>query len=155
MNWLLIRMPALLFPRHHSFFLPTPSSDSQGISGPSELSGGQFCPRDPPFLGSISPAILPSDTGLPVLWLACEVKWKSVSRVRLFVTPRTIACQPLWSHGILQARILEWAAFPSPGDLSNPGSESRSPTLQADSLHHQGAPMTRSGENWLLLLQDR
>ena len=97
MNWLLIRMPALLLPRHHSFFLPTPSSDSQGISGPSELSGGQFCPRDPPFLGSISPAILPSDTGLPELWLACEVKWKSVSRVRLFVTPRTIACQPPWS----------------------------------------------------------
>ena len=26
-------------------------------------------------------------------------------------------------HGILQARILEWAAFPSPGDLPNPGIE--------------------------------
>ena len=24
-------------------------------------------------------------------------------------------------HGILQARILEWVAFPSPGDLPNPG----------------------------------
>jgi len=37
-------------------------------------------------------------------------------------------------HGILQARILEWVAFPSPGDLHNPGIEPRSPTLQADSL---------------------
>ena len=24
-------------------------------------------------------------------------------------------------HGILQARILEWEPFPSPGDLPNPG----------------------------------
>ena len=37
-------------------------------------------------------------------------------------------------HGILQARILEWVAFPSPGDLPNPGTESRSSALQADSL---------------------
>ena len=36
--------------------------------------------------------------------------------------------------GIIQARILEWVAFPSPGDLPNPGIEPRSPTLQADSL---------------------
>ena len=26
-------------------------------------------------------------------------------------------------HGILQAGILEWVAFPSPGDLPNPGIE--------------------------------
>ena len=37
-------------------------------------------------------------------------------------------------HGVLQARILEWVTFPSPGDLPNPGIELRSPTLQADSL---------------------
>ena len=37
-------------------------------------------------------------------------------------------------HGILQARILEWAAFPSPGDLPNPGIKPRSSSLQADSL---------------------
>ena len=41
-------------------------------------------------------------------------------------------------HGILQARILEWVAFPpSPADLPNPGIEPRSPTLQADSLPAQ------------------
>ena len=45
-------------------------------------------------------------------------------------------CSPPGSsvHGILQARILEWVAFPSPGDPSNPGIEPRSPALQADSL---------------------
>jgi len=37
-------------------------------------------------------------------------------------------------HGILQARILEWTAFPSPEDLPNPGIEPWSPALQADSL---------------------
>ena len=42
-------------------------------------------------------------------------------------------------HGILQARRLEWVAFPSPGDLPNPGIEARSPTMQVD---HQGNPMS-------------
>ena len=37
-------------------------------------------------------------------------------------------------HGILQARILEWVTFPSPGDLPDPGIKPGSPALQADSL---------------------
>ena len=37
-------------------------------------------------------------------------------------------------HGILQARILEWVAFPSPEDLLNPGIEPGLPSLQVDSL---------------------
>ena len=37
-------------------------------------------------------------------------------------------------HGFLQARILEWVAVPFSGDLPNPGTEPRSPTLQVDSL---------------------
>ena len=37
-------------------------------------------------------------------------------------------------HGILQARILEWAAIPFPRDLPDPGIEPGSPALQADSL---------------------
>ena len=35
---------------------------------------------------------------------------------------------------ILQARTLEWVAMPSSRDLPNPGTEPRSPALQADSL---------------------
>ena len=35
-------------------------------------------------------------------------------------------------HGSLQARILEWVPFPSPGDLPDPGIEPGSPALQAD-----------------------
>ena len=37
-------------------------------------------------------------------------------------------------HGILQARILEWVTFLSPGDLPDLGIEPGSPALQADSL---------------------
>ena len=45
-------------------------------------------------------------------------------------------CSPPGSsvHGVLQARILEWVANLSPGDLPNSGIEPRSPALQADSL---------------------
>ena len=47
-----------------------------------------------------------------------------------------MACSPPGSyvHRILQARILEWVAIPSPGELLDPGTESSSPVLQADSL---------------------
>ena len=40
-------------------------------------------------------------------------------------------CSPPGSsvHGLLQVRILEWAALPSPGDLLGPGIELRSPAL--------------------------
>ena len=41
-------------------------------------------------------------------------------------------------HGILQARILEWVLFLSPGGLPNPGIEPRSPTLQAYYLFNLG-----------------
>ena len=42
--------------------------------------------------------------------------------IRLCATLRTIARQaPV--HGILQARILEWVACPSPGDLPHPGTK--------------------------------
>ena len=39
---------------------------------------------------------------------------------------------PWTVHGILQARILKWIAFPFSTDLPNPGIEPRCPTLQAD-----------------------
>ena len=38
------------------------------------------------------------------------------------------------AHGTFQARILEWVAFSSPGDLFNPEINPGSPALQADSL---------------------
>ena len=58
------------------------------------------------------------------------------SRVRL-CDPLDYSPQGSSVRGILQARILEWAAFPSPGDLPNPGIEPRSPAL-ADSIAPPG-----------------
>ena len=58
-----------------------------------------------------------------------RVKFKWLSRVLTLCDPMDYTI-----HGILQARILEWVAFPSPEDLPNPGVEPRSPTLQVDSL---------------------
>ena len=57
-------------------------------------------------------------------------------------------------HGILQAKVLEWVAFPSPEDLLNPRTEPRSPILQADSLpiEPQGKPKN-IGMGSLSLLQ--
>ena len=42
-----------------------------------------------------------------------------------------MGCSPPGSsvHDILQARILEWVAIPSPGDLPDPGIEPASPEL--------------------------
>ena len=58
-------------------------------------------------------------------------------------------CDPMdcTVHGILQARRLEWVAFPLSRDLSDPGTKPRSPALQADSLpaESQGKP---SNKGW-------
>ena len=45
-------------------------------------------------------------------------------------------CNPMdyTVHGVLQVRILEWAAFPFSGGSSQPDLEPRSPTLLVDSL---------------------
>ena len=65
-------------------------------------------------------------------------------------------CSPPGSfvHGILQARIQEWVAFPFSRVFSNPGIEPSSPTLQADSwpAEPQGKPK-KSGVGSLSLLQ--
>ena len=58
---------------------------------------------------------------LPVTIVAAV---QSLSRVHLFATPWTVACQALLSVGFfLQARILEWLPCPPSGDLSDPETE--------------------------------
>ena len=58
---------------------------------------------------------------------------KSLSRVRLFVTPWTVAYQAPLSMEF--SRQEYWSGLPCPpGDLPDPGVEPRSPALQADAL---------------------
>ena len=66
--------------------------------------------------------------------LPSEVKVKSLSRVRLFATLWTVACQAPLSMGFSRQEYWSGLPFPSPGDLPNPGIELRSPALQADAL---------------------
>ena len=58
-----------------------------------------------------------------------KVKVKSLSRVRLFVTPWTVAYQASPSMGFSREEYWSGVPFPSPGDLPEPGIEPRSPTL--------------------------
>ena len=59
---------------------------------------------------------------------------KSLSRVRLFATPWTVAYQAPLSMGFSRQEYWSGLPFPSPGDLPDPGIEPTSPTLRADAL---------------------
>ena len=59
---------------------------------------------------------------------------KSLSHVRLFATPWTVARQAPLSMGFSRQEYWSGLPFSSPGDLPEPGIEPRSPTLQADTL---------------------
>ena len=61
-----------------------------------------------------------------------KVKMKSLSHVRLFATPWTVDYQAPPSMEFSRQECWSGLPFPSPGDLSNPGIEPRSPALQAD-----------------------
>ena len=61
-------------------------------------------------------------------------KVKSLSCVRLFATPWTVAYQASPSMGFSRQEYWRGLPFPSPGDLPDPGIEPGSPTLEADAL---------------------
>ena len=63
-----------------------------------------------------------------------KIKVKSLSRVRLFVTPWTVAHQAPPSMGFSRQEYWSGLPFPSPEDLPDPGIEPRSPALEADAL---------------------
>ena len=66
--------------------------------------------------------------------LPSKVKVKSLSRVQLFATLWTVAYKAPQSMGFSRQEYWSGLPFPSPGDLSDPGIEPRSPALQADTL---------------------
>ena len=59
---------------------------------------------------------------------------KSLSCVRLFATPWTVAYQAPPSMGFSRQQYWSGLPFPSPGGLTDIGIEPGSPTLQADAL---------------------
>ena len=66
--------------------------------------------------------------------LLFKVKVKSLTRVRFFATPWTVAHQAPLSMGFSRQEYWSGLPFPSSGDLPYPGIEPRSPALQADTL---------------------
>ena len=75
----------------------------------------------------------------PGVWaqVSVKVKVKAAQSCPTLYNPKDYT-----AHGILQARILKWVAFPFSSDPPNPGIKPRSPALQADSLpaEPQGKP---------------
>ena len=67
--------------------------------------------------------------------MSCPIVCYSLSRVRLFVTPWTVACQVPLSLEFSRQEYWTGLSFPSPGYLPNPGIDPRSSALKADSLH--------------------
>ena len=65
-------------------------------------------------------------------YVLCEVK--SLSCVRLFVTPWTVAYQAPQSVEFSRQEYWNGLPFPSPGDLPNPGMEPGSSALQSAAL---------------------
>ena len=83
-----------------------------------------------------------------------QVKVKSLSRVRLFATPWTVAYQASPSMGFSRQEYWSGLPFPSPGDLPDPGIEPGSPTLEADALTSEppGKPLVGSRDSSNLFL---
>ena len=80
---------------------------------PGEARGPRYCRQ----VKSIQEQIHPNETTM--LFISCEVK--SLSRVRLSVTPWTVAYQAPPSKEFSRLEYWSGLPFPSPGDLPNPG----------------------------------
>ena len=82
-------------------------------------------------------------------------KVMSLSHVRLFATPWTVAHQAPPSMGFSRQEYWSGLPFPSPGYLPNPGIEPRSPALQADACSRKHYPnsltLARMMRQWVLL----
>ena len=69
-----------------------------------------------------------------LLYLLEKRRQKSLSRVRLFAIPWTVAHQAPQSMGFSRHEYWSGLPFPSPGDLPDPGIKPGSPALYADAL---------------------
>ena len=75
-----------------------------------------------------------------------KVKVKSLSRVRLFATPWTVAYQAPLSMGFSRQECWSGLPFPSPGDLPDPGSNLGLPQCRQTLYHlsHQKVSLPNS-----------
>ena len=76
-----------------------------------------------------SQALISDGNHLTQVFYAMKVKVKSLSRVRLFAIPWTVAYHTPPSMGFSGQEYWSRLPLPSPGDLPDPGIEPRSPAL--------------------------
>ena len=81
-------------------------------------------------------------------YLHMKVKVKSLSRIRLFATPWTLAYQAPPSMGFSRQEYWSGLPFPSPGDLPDPGIEPGSPAFQADTLTSEPPGKSSTHDYW-------
>ena len=85
--------------------------------------------------GEASQAVWRPGYSLGPHWTNKQEEWvKSLSRVQLFATPRTVAYKASLSMEFSRQVYWSGLSFPSPGDLPDPGIEPKSPALRADAL---------------------
>ena len=83
-----------------------------------------------------------------------KVKVRSLSHVRLFATPWTVAHQAPPSSGFSRQEYWSGLSFPSPGDLPDPGIDPRCSALQADALTSEPpGKLVRTNTVWLHLYE--
>ena len=80
-----------------------------------------------------------------------KVKVKSLSRVRLSVTPWTVAYQASPSMGFSRQEYWSVLPSPSPGDLPNSGIEPGSPALEADTLTSEPLGKTIERDKYFMI----
>ena len=98
--------------------------------------GPQGSKQTPPALIPTSRNHIEIHTGrkLCVCVCVCVCVFSYFSRVCLFGTLWTVACQAPLPVGFSRKEYWSGLPFPPPGNLLNPGIELRSPALQADSF---------------------
>ena len=84
------------------------------------------------------------------------MKVKSLSHVRIIVTPLTAAYQAPPSMGFSRQEYWSGLPFPSPGDLPNPRIEPGSPALQTDALPSEvKADLNLTNNNIIIIIYTR
>ena len=78
---------------------------------------------------------------------------QSLSHVRLFATPWTVAYQAPLSMGFSRQEYWSGLPFPSPGGLPEPGIEPGSPALEADDLTSEPPGKPQSDMRIILLMK--
>ena len=127
MNPTRLLCPWGFFRREYWSKLPCPSSG--------DLPDPEIEPSSPALQADSLLSELPEKPKMALVMLERKkVKVKSLSHVRLFVTPWTVAHQAPPSMEFSRQEYQSELPFPSPGDLPDPGIEPRSPALRADTL---------------------